>query len=263
MAGLRISKKAGQSKNASAAPAPPHRTTKAKPSRTRGLNRPVEVEVRIDRSLKRQWDEAVARVAGAKREGAGAFDELWETIGHIIEHEPPLYLAGGFSSAKQFLREHVGENERTAQRLIRVAKYASPAEEAKYGVSKLDAALSYIEANTGGTAKGRVPVDFAKLRIAVARDKTTSRIPLDIPLEETSVEELRAAARKLHSTKDSPRASVSPEARAITNVLQAAGLEKIKVRIARGTVSLSAIPLATFAQLARALAKVKLPTPPV
>lgn len=233
--------------------------TKPRPSRTGALSRPVEVEVRIDRDLKRRWEEALAQIKASKREGAGAFDDLWETIGLIVEHEPPLYLAGGFSSAKQFYKEHVGETERTAKRLIRVAKHASPNEEVRYGVSKLDAALGYIEAASGGEARRRVPVDFARLRIPVRRDGQPARVSL----EEASVEEIRAATRALRGKQrgagEARGAGEPPAIAALRRALRDAGAPDVKVQVARDKVSLSGIPLAALSKTLRALAAAKLP----
>ncbi|WP_437969079.1 hypothetical protein WMF04_07190 [Sorangium sp. So ce260] len=212
--------------------------------------------MRIDRDLKRRWEEALAQIKASKREGAGAFDDLWETIGLIVEHEPPLYLAGGFSSAKQFYKEHVGETERTAKRLIRVAKHASPNEEARYGVSKLDAALGYIEAASGGEARRRVPVDFARLRIPVRRDGQPDRVSLD----EASVEEIRAATRALRGKpRPAGGAGEPPATAALRRALRDAGAPDVKVQVARDKVSLSGIPLSALAKTLRALAAAKLP----
>ena len=58
--------------------------------------------------------------------------------------EAELYVAGGYESAKAFVAEEAKETLRTAQRNVRVAKYASPAEEQRWGTTLLDAALAYV-----------------------------------------------------------------------------------------------------------------------
>ena len=53
-----------------ATPAP----RRPKPSRTGALAAPAHVDLKVDRALKRRWDEALEALLAAKREGAGAFD---------------------------------------------------------------------------------------------------------------------------------------------------------------------------------------------
>jgi hypothetical protein len=82
-------------------------------------------------------------------------------------------------TAKAFIAAHFEEPERTAYRNVRVAKYASPAEEARYGVAKLDLVINYVEAKLGAPAKGRVPIDFAKVKIPVQRAGEERRVGIE------------------------------------------------------------------------------------
>jgi hypothetical protein len=214
----------------------------------------TRVTVRIDRALRRKWNEAMAVVRRTARGVAGAFDERWETVAEILEHDPPLYLAGGYASAREFLRAEVGETERTALRSVRVAKYASPAEEARYGVAKLDAVLAYLEARTG-PLRGRLPVDFSKLRIAVPQGDRVRRLGV----ADASVAEIRAAGRALRREAQRTPPRDSPVVRAIAAVLRAKPLCDVRVRLAAGKLSFSAVPLAALADFGRALAAAKLP----
>jgi hypothetical protein len=218
----------------------------------------ASVEVKVDRALKRAWESARHTLMTAKHEGAGAFDTLWETIGLIITHEPPLYLAGGYATTKAFLADFVEENERTAQRMIRVAKYASPNEEEKFGVSKLDAAIAFIEAKAGAPAKGRVPVDFAALRIPVVREGEALRVPLT----EAAVEEVRRATSALNRAGIGKRKTPpSPIVSAITRALSGRRFAGVRVSVAHGQVQLGGIAVENFAEVIRALARVKFPRP--
>lgn len=71
---------------------------------------------------------ALAKViAGAKKDSARRFDALCEAIGEVIESA--LYLDGGFRSVNEYIAKAVKE----------------PAEEERYGVAKLDAALARAE----------------------------------------------------------------------------------------------------------------------
>jgi hypothetical protein len=144
------------SKRAAKAPEPRNRTAAVSSPRKRGA--PItsaSVDLKVDANLKRRWLELAGVLADAKRRGMSAFDELWEAVDEIANHDPPLYLAAGCATFKAFLEEHIGEDERTARRNMRVARFASPNEEATYGVSKIDAALSYLEAKTGEELRAR------------------------------------------------------------------------------------------------------------
>jgi hypothetical protein len=228
---------------------------KKRKSKSAQTTRPASVRVEVDRALKKRWTALAAEVEDARREGASAFDRMWEAVAEIVEHEPPLYLAGGFATAKAYYAAKLGESERTARRCMRVAKYASPAEEARYGPSKLDLALNYIEASAGGPVKRRVPVDFAKLRIPVERDGRSQAISLD----EATAEEIAAATRALVRGAGRSAARTSPLVRAIVERLTAAPLRKIKVRFAGGKISLSGIAPEALRALGQGLARVKLP----
>jgi len=228
--------------------------SRSKPSRTGPLAPTAHVDVVIDRALERRWDQAMKRVSNARREGAGAFDELWETVAEIVEHDPPLYLAGGFATARAFLTKHLGESERTARRLMRVAKYASPQEEVRYGVSKLDAALAYVEAKAGGAARGRLPVDFANLRIPIEGDKERKTVSF----AEATVQQVAVATRRLlrHGGEHTNR---SPLERAVAAGLRAGGLAQISVRVVGGRLALGNIAPGDLAALGKALRGVRLP----
>jgi len=232
--------------------------SKPKPSRTGALAPPVHVDVEVDKALQKKWAQALDVLQDAKREGAGAFDRQWEAVGAIIEHDPPLFLAGGLSTVKAFLEKHVGENERTARRLVRVAKYASPAEEDKYGISKLDAAIGFIEAQIGGPAQSRLPVAFDALRVPVEKDgKTSHKL-----LEDSTVEEIHAATRKLQRAENKTPVKASPVVKALTKELQTAKLRGVTVRFAGGKVSFGGVPIEAFVEFVKGLARVQLPRSP-
>jgi hypothetical protein len=158
-------------------------------------------------------------------------------VGEVLEHEPPLYLAAGISTAKEFLARYTHESVRSAQRFVRVAKYASPHDEERYG-----------------EAKGRVPVDFAALRIPVKRDGETRRLTL----EEVSVDEIRAATRTLAKKKPS-KAQQSPVLDAVRKALPAALRKEVTLSVAKNALTIGRIPLAKLRELGLAMAKVKLP----
>ena len=211
--------------------------------------------VTVDKALAKRWKALDAAVQDARRSGAHAFDRLWESVAEIVEHDPPLYLAGGFATAKAFFASALGETERSARRNMRVAKYASPAEEERFGPTRLDAAIGWIEAKAGAPVKGRVPVDFEKLKIPVEVDGKT----VQKGLAELTVEQILSATRKRlrENGKTAPKAS--PVVKAIQAALGRGALAKVTVRYAGGAVSLSGVPVAALKDLAKALAKVSLP----
>ena len=152
--------------------------------------------MKVDADLKRRWLKVAGVVDDAKRRGMSAFDELWEAVHEIASHDPPLYLAAGCATFKAFLKEYVGEDERTARRNMRVARFASPNEEDKYGVSKIDAALSYLEAKAGEELKGRLPIAFERLKVPAA----VEGVRKNVPFEEATVQQLAVATRELRSS---------------------------------------------------------------
>src|SRR5262245_14170795 len=88
--------------------------SRPRPKRTGLLApKPAKIDLRVDRDLKRRWMQALEVVKEAKREGATAFDRQYETVGEILEHDPPLYLAGGYATERAFIREVLNEPERT------------------------------------------------------------------------------------------------------------------------------------------------------
>ena len=231
------------------------RNTKPRPSRTGLLARPVVVDLKVNKDLRERWQRALDAVKDAKREGASAFDVLWETVAEIVDHDPPLYLAGGLATTKDFLAQHLNETERSARRWMRVARYASPVEEARYGVSKLDAVIGYLEAQSGGPIKGRLPVAFDKLKIPVERDGKLTQVPL----EEATVEQIETATRKLKRSEQKHPAAASPVLVAITRELSKGKLRGVSAKISGGKLMLGAIPLEALTDLADALRRMKLP----
>jgi hypothetical protein len=208
------------------------------------------ITVKVDESLKKLWAEANRRLTQATTEGVSAWDVRYEAVADIIEHEPPLYLAGGFSTESAFFAAVMKENRATVYRNMRVAKYATAKEIETYGASRLDAAISFIETKNGGPLKGRTPIDFGTIRFPIKEG--TKR------LSELTVEQLRAAianlkGRKVLSTK------ASPEAKAIQTLLAKTKVKGLSVDVRRDVLVLR-VPLPSVATVAKALASYKPPT---
>src|SRR5262245_43169295 len=73
---------------------------KKKTKRNKLSPRPTakDIAVAVDPSLKAAWDRIAKRIDAAARGGAELFDELWEAAAEAIEHDPPLYVLGGYKS---------------------------------------------------------------------------------------------------------------------------------------------------------------------
>jgi hypothetical protein len=209
------------------------------------------VTVTIDASLKKLWADASARLHAATAQGAVAWDERYEVIADIVEHHPPLYLAGGFATQKAFFAKAVGEDLGTIYRNMRVAKYASSKELELYGASRLDAAITFVETKNGGPLKGRTPIDFTSLRFPV--NGATKK------LADATVEELRAAIGTLKGHAHTSK-KASAAATAISGLLSKSKVKGVTFDVRKDVVVLR-VPLASISAAGRALAAFKAPPP--
>jgi|APLak6261675434_1056106.scaffolds.fasta_scaffold01306_2 hypothetical protein len=209
--------------------------------------KPKSVTITIDASLKKLWEEARKRLTQATSQGALAWDERYEAIADITEHQPPLYLAGGFATEGDFFKKAIGEDRSTVYRNMRVAKYATAREVETYGASRLDAAITFVETKNGGALKGRTPIDFASLRFPV-KDGTKK-------LADATVEELRDAVATLKGRQRAAE-KASPEATAISALLKKNKVKGVTFDVRKDLVVLR-VPLTTLATTGRALAAFK------
>lgn len=212
--------------------------------------RPSDVAVPVDPSLKAAWDAIAQRIDAASGAGAKAFDVVWEAAGQAVEHDPPLYVFGGYKTPAEFYREHLHTEPRTAARNIRVAKYASPADEQRYGATNLDAALAYLEAKHG-PLNGRLPVAFDKLKIPQGDSL--------VPFAKLTAVEIQQATRALapKGKKKTP-AQVARDAYAAA-LAEVESLAGVRVTEQAGKVSFGQVPLAAMGRFARVVASVKVP----
>ena len=135
---------------------------------------PVVVEV--DSNLKRLYLAALQALAAATAGGAVAWHKKYEAVGSIINHTPPLYLAGGFSTDTAFYAAMLDETKASVTRNMKVARLATPTEIAKYSATNLNLAIAYVEAKNKAPIEGRGTVNFDSLKIQYKKgDKTVSR----------------------------------------------------------------------------------------
>jgi hypothetical protein len=260
-----------RARKGSGAPSPSSSRLRIKP-KARKL---VPVTVAVDPVLKKLYAEALRRLERASAEGAQAWDVRYEVISDILEHQPPLYLAGGYSSDAQFFAKHVGEDRASVYRNIRVARYATPSDIELYTSSRLDRAITWLETKNGGPLAGRNPIDFSKLRIPVLvrdgdsssdrsvrsprspRSPRSAREVVAKPLSELSVADLNDAIALLKGREAASKKS-SPEARAVAQSLQNAKVKGVTFQLRRGVLVLR-VPLEQVVQTGKALAAYRPP----
>ncbi len=237
-------------------PKPKLATGKTTAKRRTAVAKAVTVTVKIDAKLESAWATVAARLEEARSRESAGFDAYWESASAAIEHDPPLYLAGGYETATQFITGHLHEKERTARRNMRVARYASPAEIAEHGPTKLDAALSYLEAGGNYFGSGRHPVAFDRVRFDVDRDGVAARPTL----AEATVEEITAAtkARLRRSQKTPP--GTHAVVRALTKLFAAyPELKHLTVHRTADHTTIGHIGDAVWPALRKAIAKFEAP----
>ncbi len=221
-----------------------------RPASLAATTKQPDVAVKVDAKLKARWDMLSKLVASAKGRGASAFDELYEAVGDIIDHDPPLYVVGGYANVREFSLAVLKEKERTVTRNVRVARFASPRQETDYGVSKIDAALGYLEAKAGKPL-GRVPVDFASLKIRVTKGKETR----SVKFEDATVEQLRAATTALRTRAGTSTAKASPLLRGLRAKLgEGEAFAGTEVREANGALTFVRVPVGALGAFAKMLA---------
>jgi hypothetical protein len=217
--------------------------------------KPVLVQTLINPTLKRRWDQVSKEITDANREEAADFDRKWEAVADVLFADPPLYLAGGYATDKDFFERFLRVDRFTGLRRARVARYASPKDIEAFGDTKIDAVLDYLEAKSG-PLKDKLPVDLGTLHVPVVVNGKASRLTL----HEATREQLRAATRALKQ-KTSTETKASPRGAAVLKAITSAGL-KIDVVVRRNAIDLRAIAFDDLVDLGKALSKLSLPVVP-
>lgn len=226
-------------------------TPRLRAAARRGVAAPKVV---VDRALKARWQDSLARYRTARTAETAGWDDRYEALGEILDGDPPYYLAGGYETARAFLAaEAPDQDERTVRTYIRVARWFEPEDEARHGVTKLDALLTYLEA-AAGAPLAPAKLNLTKQRVRVPDGKTTRAVAF----AEATADDLRRATRGVRgAAHGGPTAP--PLVKALRQALAAAKLSAIGVRLRGGRIDLSGIAPAQLAALGKALAKLKLP----
>ncbi len=218
--------------------------------------KPIAVTTLIDPALKRRWLEASKAITDVTHEEARDFDRKWEAVADIVFADPPLYLAGGFSTDRDFFEKFLHVDRSTGLRKARVARFASPQDIEHFGDTKIDALLDFLEAKAGGPLSGHLPIAIDRVRIPVLVNGKQQTVTITTATRE----QIRGATRGLQ-TKSTSHAKASPRGSALQQAIADAGLRQITLGIHRGTFDLRGIPWDAASKLGTALARVKLPAP--
>lgn len=221
---------------------------------TQQLPTPDAVVVKIDAALKKLYAQALAQLDEARAAGGAAWHLKYITVAAIIEHVPPMYLAGGFATDSAFIESELQETRQLTYRNMRVAKLATAEEVATYSAARLNFAIAYVEARDKAPIKNSGAIDFTALKIHFKRDgKTHSQSLLEIAYADLVLAVSQATGHEAKAVKQ------SPAAKAVTAAVKASGVKDAKATITKTMVTIR-VPLAGLSAVARELADFKLPT---
>lgn len=228
------------------------KTKKAAATKTRSTKNDVK-EALVDKALKKRYQDALSRYRAATTAETARWDERYEVLDEIINSDPPYYLAGGYATVREFLKaEAPNETERGARMGIRVAVHFDASDERQYGISNLDALVSYLEAEAGGPL-GRAKIHPERQTIRVKQGKGTK----PIAFSEATRAQIQAAARLALGKSGGSGAKVPPVVATLKKALGQAGLGDIAVSLRGGKVTLSGIAVESMAELGKVLKGVK------
>lgn len=221
------------------------------PPRTRDT---APVKVKVDAVLKRRYAERMADLHEANAKGASAWQKRYESVAAIVEHDPPMYLAGGYATDQAFFEAELKETRQSVNRNIRIAKLATVEEIDTFGVGCLYLAIAYVEGKSGKPIEGAGSVDFAKLRISFEADGET----VTKTLLACSRPELLEAVAQLPVNVAKPK-KASPTAKAVGEAVKRSGVKGAKATVTKSLLVLR-VPIDGIAAIGRELAAFKVPT---
>ena len=208
----------------------------------------------IDRKLDAAWKSAARTIAGEGIEESNHWDAKWEAVDRVLTHDPPLYLAGGFKTAKAFCSKHLpGVHLQTVRDHTRVARHFTAAHEAAHGVTALAAPLDYLEAVAGELP--RVAIDPARTRVVVRRGRANETVLFPT----LTTDEMRAAARAKRPRRKVTAKPADPVTASIAAALTKARLPALTPTRRRETNLFPPVADADLVGFGKALAAIKLP----
>ena len=187
-------------------------------------------------AARRAYDALIDEIHDAERDELRGWDRKWEAVAKVLDQR--LYLFDPDApTAPAWMKKHMNEAYRTGFRNARVAALASPDEEQRYTVTKIDLAYSIDEARrrADATKKGiewSAPDKPHKLALDALRytiERDGKRVKLG--LAEVSVAELRALQSREAKAEGAPAARISKSARALVRAIAAEkSLRNVSVR---------------------------------
>ena len=142
------------------------------------------------KDLARLTEEISARKASIGRDLYG----IGMRLGRIQRER--LWEAGSYRDFDDYLAHAVDISRRSAYRFIRIAEHFSTQIAARYGVTKLDAALRYLGATNADEQPGDLLAADVLVRMPNGRYQS-------IPLHEASATQIEQAARALEQSSTS------------------------------------------------------------
>lgn len=238
---MATTKASGKARRVSTARAP---ATRAKATTTSRAKTPRVPAVLVNKAMLARYDALLKAFHEAQGTEFGGWDAAYEALDSLLHSEPPLFIAGGYKTAKAFLGAVLpGVALSTVRDGVRVARHFNADDERKYGVRKLALLIDYLEAESG-TELPRVRIDLAKTKVDVGEKR--------VLFTSLSFDEMRDVARKKKSAKG--RAGTdAPGVRALRRVFGGSGLGNVAVQCRGERWSLGRIEERQFADLGAAL----------
>lgn len=222
----------------------PTRTAKKPAARTARAKAPPKPAVVVNEALKKRYATHLAAFQAARGDELSGWDAAYEALDAILSAEPPLYLAGGFKTAKAFLGAVLpGVAPTTVRDNIRVARHFDPQDEKKHGASKLALLLDYLEAqSTAPLPRARINPDTTRIQVAADRR---------VPFVSLSYDELRDVVR---GSRRHRKSTDTPEVRALREVFSKNGLGNVGIQRREARWSFGRVEDRQLLDLAAALA---------
>lgn len=217
------------------------------------LENPDAVVVKIDAALKRLYAQAIGQLDEAETEGSASWHKKYTTVAAIVDHVPPMYLAGGFATDVAFYAAKLDESRQSVSRNVRVAKLSTTAELARYGPTRLFLAIAYVEAKTKQPITSRGAVEFDKLKIQFKRDGKV----FNKPLRGLPTADLQMAVSQASGEEPKPRKE-TPVAKAVLAAVKASGVKGASATVTKTKVTLR-VSVEGLIELIKALSDLKMP----
>lgn len=200
----------------------------------------------MNAAMRARYERLLAEFKRAQGAELVQWDAAYEAIDAILSAEPPLYLAGGFKSAKDFAAAVLpGITLETVRDNARVARYFDPDAEKKHGVARLALLLDYLEAKNGGA--------LPELRVDPERTKVLQK-KVAVPFPSLSYDELRDVVRATKGRPDRPTKEPA-EVQALRGDFSKHGLGNVSLTLRDGRWTFGRIEARQFKDLGAALTR--------